>query len=85
MKRRVPTPLMIRLIIRLRIRPICSIKPLMGILSINGMKLWTLRRTPSWTTVIPLLVRNRLYMGWVSVKFSTKVVDESISAYRRLL
>ena len=39
-----------------------------------------LNRMPSWTTVMPLLVRNKLNMGCIRVKLSTKVVADSIKA-----
>ena len=80
MNRRVPTPLISRLIIMLRMRPICSISPLIGILKINGMKFWTLNSIPSCTRVISFYVRYRLHIGCTKLKFSTNVVAESISA-----
>ena len=69
-----------RPMIMVRSLPILSTRPLRGILSTKGMKLWMLNSIPSWTTVMPLLVRNRLNMGWISVKFRTKVVALSINA-----
>ena len=50
-------PLMMRLMIMLRILPMRSMMLLSGILSRRGMKLWTLRRTPSWIIVMPFWVR----------------------------
>jgi len=69
-----------RPMIIVRSLPILSTRPLNGILRTSGMKLWMLNSMPSWTTVMPLLVRNRLNMGWISVKFRTKVVALSINA-----
>jgi len=60
--------------------PTFTTTPLSGILMIRGIKLWMLNRMPNWTTVIPLLVRNKLKMGCIKVKFSTKVVADNIKA-----
>ena len=73
--------LIIRLIIILRILPIRSIRPLIGILRISGIKLWILSNTPSCTTVIPFCMMYKLYTGWIRVKLSTKVVAANIRAY----
>ena len=80
MKRNVPIPLIMRLIIMLGILPILSISSLRGILSMSGMKFCTLSSTPSCTSVMPLVVRYMLKMGCMRVKFSTNVVADSISA-----
>jgi hypothetical protein len=66
--------------IMVRSLPILPTRPLSGILRIRGIKLWMLNNIPSWTMVMPLLVRNRLNMGCIREKFRTKVVADNIKA-----